>query len=65
MFHTIEVLPVMVNIYCKDASELLASIENVDGQSATLSIMTAVNPDSWPEMASAIMQALEKMYPKQ
>lgn len=60
---SIEVLPVMVNLYCKDSSELLACIENADGQSATLSIMTAVNPDSWPEMACAIGRALEKMYP--
>lgn len=61
----IEVLPVAVNIYCKDSSELLACIENVDGHAATLSIMTAVNPDSWGEIAQAIGQALEKMYPKQ
>ena len=61
----IEVLPVAVNLYCKDSSELIACVENVDGHAATLTIMTAVNQDSWGEMAQAIMQALEKMYPKQ
>lgn len=60
---TIEVLPVNVNLYCKDSSELIACVENVDGCAATLTIMTAVNPDSWPEIAQAIGQALEKMYP--
>ena len=60
---TIEVLPVTVNLYCKDSSELIACVENVDGCAATLTIMTAVNPDSWPEIAQAIGQALEKMYP--
>lgn len=62
---SIEVLPVAVNLYCKDSSELIACVENADGCAATLTIMTAVNPDSWGEMAQAIMQALEKMYPKQ
>ena len=64
MSSTIEAFPVTVNLYCKDSSDLLAQVENVDGSSATVCLMTSVTPESWEEISAAIKSALEMMYPK-
>lgn len=61
---SIDVFPINVNLYCKDSSELMAKIENVDGYSATVCLMTSVTPESWDEISAAIKSALEMMYPK-